>query len=270
MKKIFSIIRYYTPAEYLLIILIGIASNLSLRYYPLLIDYPKIVEWFHEVLNLPGPGGGIFLPTGIYLFWAFLLYGLTGKKGAIFFMTLIMLIMTAIQSPFFSGKNAFWNIGLIVISISCEIFTVLFKDRKAPGRIMPAVLVVLAAACVVQILLGVKIWAKSEMWPGAVPVFIAAGFIIAFIMLIKKIPHTVTAGMMAITIYIVYLWLTVFFPPFKPPVGYPLIIITVQVSAAVFVLAAAGLTALLKLILKKMMLKIIENGFVYGTRSYRG
>ena len=186
MKKIFSIIRYYTPAEYVLIILLGIASNLSLRYYPLLIDYPKIVEGFHEVLNLPGPGGGIFLPAGIYLFWAFILYGLTVKKGAIFFMTLIMLAVTAIQSPLFSGKNAFWNIGLIVLSISCEIFTVLFKDRKAPGRIMPAVLVALAAACVVQILLGVKIWAKTEMWPGAVPVFIAAGFIIAFIMLIKR------------------------------------------------------------------------------------
>ena len=251
MKKIVSIIRYYTPIEYVLIILFGIASNLSVRYYPLLIDYPKIVEWFHEVLNLPGPGGGIFLPTGIYLFWAFLLYGFTGKKGTIFFMTLVMLAVTAIQTPLFSGKNVFWNIGLMVISIACEIFVVLFKDSRRPGRIIPAVLAALAVVCVVQILLGIKIWSKAEVWPGAVPVFIAAGFIIAFIMWIKKVPHTVLAGMVAITAYIVYLWLTVFFPPFKPPVGYPLIIITVQVSAAVSVLAAAGLTVLIRLILNK-------------------
>jgi len=163
----------------------------------------------------------------------------------------VMLAVTAIQSPFFSSKNVLWNIGLIVISISCEIFTVLFKDRHTPGRIIPAVLATLAVVCVVQILLGVKIWHKAEVWPGAVPVFTAAGFIIAFIMWIKKVPHTVLAGMMAITTYIVYLWLTVFFPPFKPPVGYPLVIITVQVSAAVFVLAAAGLTVLIRLILKK-------------------
>ena len=203
------------------------------------------------MLNLPDLGGGIFLPAGIYLFWAFLSYGLTEKKGTIFFMTLVMLAVTAFQSPLFNGKNAFWNIGLIVISISCEIFTVLFKDSRAPEQIMPAVLAALAAVCIVQVLLGVKIWHKAEMWPGAVPVFIVAGFIIAFIMLIKRVPHAVAAGMMAITIYIVYLWLTVFFPPLKPPVGYPLIIITVQVSAAVFVLAAAGLAALIKLILKK-------------------
>ena len=250
MNKMKAIFGYFTPAEYALIFVSGIATDLSIRFYPILVPYPKIVEWFHEVLNLPGPGGGVFLFAGIFLFWAFFVYALVEKRGAILLLTLIMLITSMFLGTVIGGNNLLWNFGWFVISISCEVFTVLFKERSASQRILPAVLAGLVAICLVQIALGLKIWYKEAIWPGMVPVFLIFGFILAIIFLIKRPSHLITAGAMGITIYLIYLWLSVFFPPHKPH-NIPVLLLTVNVSGSLFVIFAISFAKLLKIALKR-------------------
>jgi hypothetical protein len=256
-RKMKIILGYFTPAEYALILLSGIATDLSIRFYPLLIQYPKIVEWFHEVLNLPGPGGGVFLFAGIFLFWAFLLYALVEKKGAILLLTLVMLMTSSFLGNEIGGKNILWNLGWFVIAIACEVFVDLVRKRSIFQRILPAMLAGLSSICFVQIALGMKIWDKEVIWPGMVPIFLVFGIMLALVFLIKRPSHLITAGALGITIYLVYLWLSVFFPPHRPH-SIPVLLLTVNVSASVYVMFAIGLAKLLRLFWSSDFLNYID------------
>ena len=189
---------------------------------------------------MPGPGGGLFLPCSMFLFWAFVAYGIVEKRGVILVSGIVMLAVTAVLGPAMGGRNIIlWSAGWLVLSISCEIFTAVFKERKAPRRVIALVLAALSAVSVIELALGIKIWEKAEVWPGAVPVFIVLGFVLAILMFVKEQPYTIPAVMLSMTVYIAFMWLSIFFPPFKPPVGYPVIVVAMMVSGAVAAYLAA-------------------------------
>ncbi|MBP7585695.1 MAG: hypothetical protein KBA61_16750 [Spirochaetes bacterium] len=233
-------LRCYDVKGWCGIILCGLAAELSIRYYPRLIDHPNIVEWFHEVLNMPGPGGGLFLPAGIFLVWACIAYGMLEKKGVVLMTALVMLAVSCILGPAMGRRNIFlWSAGWLVLAVCCDLFIALLSGRKLPARIIALLLGALSAVSLVQLAFGIKIWEKAAVWPGAVPVFIVLGFVLAIVMFVKEQPHVVPAVMLSMTAYIAFMWLTIFFPPFKPPVGYPVIVVAMMVSGALAVYLAA-------------------------------